>query len=65
MWISSQRRLGMPSRKTLSPLSDAEFCDTIMKMILDIQSKRELDVDGPKAVAFDQMLASFDYRDRA
>lgn len=39
--------------------------DGLLKRVLGITSKRELDVDGPKAVAFDQMLASFDYRGRA
>lgn len=39
--------------------------DGLLKRALGITSKKELDVDGPKAVAFDRMLASFDYRDRA
>jgi hypothetical protein len=36
-----------------------------LKDRLNIKSKRELDTDPDKAEAWDQLLASFDYRDRA
>lgn len=38
--------------------------DLTLKEVLGIQSKKELDVEGPKAQAFDKLLASFDYRNQ-
>jgi len=44
--------------------TSVEAADAILKARLGIQSKTELDVEGPKAQAFDKLLASFDYRNQ-
>lgn len=44
--------------------SEEDYGDDLLKDYLGITSKRELDLDGPKAVAFDRMLESFKYRDQ-
>jgi len=43
---------------------NARWCNQLLKGQLDIMSKSELDVEGPKAQAFDKLLASFDYRNQ-
>lgn len=45
--------------------SHAAFSDALLKTLLSITSKRDLDSDPDAATRWDQMLASYDFRDRA
>lgn len=44
-------------------MTATEKADLVLKESLGITSKRELDVPGPKADAFDRLMASYDHRD--
>jgi hypothetical protein len=42
--------------------SYADNADTVLKNVLGVNSKTELDQDGPKAESFEKLLTSFDCR---
>lgn len=55
-------KAGLPSRKTMAPLTDAEHSDMVLKELLGITSKKELDVPGPAQDAFDKLMTDYDMR---
>jgi hypothetical protein len=66
VWIRDRYREKFGAIITFEPMSDEHFpevTDDMLKELLGIERKRELDVNGHKAAAWDALITDFEVRD--